>query len=99
MLELLVELLEVLLPEVLDELVLVDVLVDVLVVVPGPLSSSPPQATAPAAPPTISVARPRPRKLSFNLMPIVSSHSMHDAWSNAAPLGQAETYRVSDCRQ
>jgi len=74
-------------PEVLDELAELLVELVELVVVPGSLSSSPPQATAPVAPPTISAARPRPRKLSFNLMPIVVLPLHAKCMEQCGPIG------------
>jgi hypothetical protein len=68
-------LLEELLLEELVELPLVPLelveLVELLLVLEPPPSSSPPQAMPAAAPPISSVAKPTPRKLSFNLMPII----------------------------
>jgi len=69
LLEELLELLELLVVVPLLELVEL-VLGPPEVLVPPP-SSSPPQAMPAAAPPISSVARPTPRKLSFNLMPII----------------------------
>ncbi|MCW5812011.1 MAG: hypothetical protein KIT84_13390 [Labilithrix sp.] len=81
--------------DVLEPLVLLDVevevLVDVLVVEPPPVSSSPPQATPVMAPPTISVARPMPRKLSFNLMPIVVLPLHASCMEHFGPIGTGDT--------